>query len=772
MKKPKISLDMSKIQGLLVQHVEKIVLLVVVLVACWFVYQGYSIEGLAQNKTPSSLKESAQRATSHINRPTVWDEIVKTRSVPMDVPEKVTQGHKPADALAYRLPNAWNRSDFPKLSRRVDPKLFPPINLKVVPMVGPLAYYDPNPPQPGTGTGLATSTDDPLDLATLMEAELASEPSKPKPKPKKMVMDPATGMMVEAPKGGRNPRGRQPYPGMEGSEMLAPTAEGSMPGAMYDPSGSGMYGTGQAAMLNPESVLGFRPQGPTIARPTRCVTVMAVVPVERQIEEFENALESGLDYDPLRDQPRYLQFGVERADVTEDPFIDPATAKWEPLKVIASLAESANWAGYPEEVSDPNYIDPAYFDPNTRTAVNVLTHPAPPFMQRNLWDLLYHPDVPLPALQVTELGPDGRPIMPVVPGAEDPEISEDLPIAPITGPGMPGMMGGEGSYGSGAPGMMPGGGGGMRPQSRPQRGGMMGGAPGMYGSESGGSGMYGASGVATPTIAKYKLLRFNDMEVKQGRVYRYRVRLLVEDPNHPANPLAAPSIQSLDDPVRERVKALEADEAKRADKRRTFWRVSDWSEPSELVKLPDSESFFAKSVVAPPSSEVVPGKPRVPNKEHTATTLAVVWDDVKRVDVPAPLEVLRGSTVNFQADAQVIHPALASERKLTKYVFKTQAVVADISGGEVIPPLQRANDKPLNAPGELLIFDRFGKLQVRHETDDIEAMRRYTIPEPPKPTTTTPGMEGSTDPTMSGYDDLMNMGPGGRPPRRPRGSQP
>lgn len=763
MKKPKISLDMSKVQGMLLLHCEKLILGVVVLIAGWFVYQGYSIKGLDSNKTPLELKNRAENAVRHINDGKVWDEIAKTRLVPMDVPEKVSQGHKPADALAYRLPNAWNRSDFPKLSRRVDPKLFAPINLKVVPMVGPLAYYSDG------------YEKDPLDPMALMEAELALDgPPKPKPIPKRPAIDPITGMAMEGGPGRRPPRGRGGNRG-SGEEVLDPTGSqyvdpnaGMMgPGSME--MGPGMMGgSGQPGMLNPESVLGYRPQGPVIAKPVRCVTVMAVVPIERQIEEFERSLAEALDYDQIRDQPRYLQFSVERTDVTADPFADLTTAKWEPLGVKASLYETSKWGGWPTEVVEPNYLDTAYFDPNTMTTVGVLTHPAPPFMQRDLWEVLTHPDVPLPPLAIQEFGPDGRPILPTYEG-ETPEFTDELPSFPTPGQGgmMPGMMGSEGGYGGP-------GGGGMRPSPQrptmPVRPGMGGSGSGMYGSEGGQT--YGANGSLVPVVSKYKLLRFNDMTVQQGHIYRYRVRLWLEDPNHPSNVAMAPSVQSLDDPVRERVKTQEADDGKRADKRRTFWRLSDWSEPSEPVELPASDSFYAKSVTAPPMSVVMEGRPRIQNKEHAATTLAVVWDDKYVVDVPAPIEVLRGSTLNFTADAQVIHPAMAAQRKLAKYNFATQAVVADIAGGEVIPPLQKGNDKPLSAPGEILLFDQRGNLQARHETDDIEALRRFEIPEPPKPVTS-PGGEFGSDPAGGGFSDLLGPGPGPGPmpgrSRRERG---
>ena len=50
---------------------------------------------------------------------------------------------------------------------------------------------------------------------------------------------------------------------------------------------------------------------------------------------------------------------------------------------------------------------------------------------------------------------------------------------------------------------------------------------GMYG-----DGMYGAGMTYGPTV-DYLLIRFFDFNVEMGKKYRYRIQLLLEDPNHP-----------------------------------------------------------------------------------------------------------------------------------------------------------------------------------------------------------------------------------------------
>jgi len=468
---------------------------------------------------------------------------------------------------------------------------------------------------------------------------------------------------------------------------------------------------------------------------------MAVVPYEKQIEEFERALANSLDYSEARDQVHYIQYGVERADVTDSPAVtDPAKLTWTKLGVKAALLETDKWSGFPEEVLDPNYMD-----------YEVLTHPAPPFMQRDLWDILTHPDVPLLSLDVPGTVPGAQVTPSDVPPAD---IGGDLPSD------TPRVPGGDGMTPRGARGgQMPGEGGGIRgSRPRPPR-------PGMGTGEGMSPNPYG-TGSPTVAIPKYKLIRFNDLTIAPGRQYRYRLCLYLEDPNHPRVDFAPPSVQSLDETVRARLKVVDANDEK--TKQRTYWVTSDWSEPSGIASLPSTQLFFAGKVNPPAASEIMPGKPRVPAKEPTADVLTVVWDADKAVDVPAEKEVQRGSTLNFINDADVIHPVLGIVRKLEKHAFTTNAMVADMLGGETIPPLDRKNEHPLQVPGEVLIFDEAGNLHVQNETDDVESFRRYLLPEPVTPGVGQPGGDvlGQPPPGEGGVLD----GPGPRRPVRPRGA--
>ena len=107
-----------------------------------------------------------------------------------------------------------------------------------------------------------------------------------------------------------------------------------------------------------------------------------------------------------------------------------------------------------------------------------------------------------------------------------------------------GRMGGSGGFGGSSSGS-----GGYNPYSG------SGGKSRMSGSGMG-SGFGGGGGINFETyrpVAK-KLVRFVDFTAETGHKYRYRVRVVLEDPNHPRDPDMEPEPTALDETVRERIK--------------------------------------------------------------------------------------------------------------------------------------------------------------------------------------------------------------------------
>jgi len=809
MKKPKFKLDGATIQKLLVLHCEKLVLVVVLGIMAWLVYMGYSLPGLDADKTPVALARKSDETKKFIDDAQRWTAVVsEKRILPLDLVEKTGEGQTPSDPSKYPVLMPWKPEMFPKLSPRTDPKLLPPQHLIVHPVMGPLFSVFASEEEVDPTYPPIVDPDD-------------SKPKKTKPKKKRGApgdmyaggypggsaypgdtgsADGGSGSGYSGSSGGgygraarRSSRrsGGSEGPSQEDSGLgqLGPGMGGSMGSGMGGYAGMEGYGAPGMGGINPESIRGFQGNAQSgIGRHAAAMVVTAVVPYEKQLEEFANALNSSLDYDLQRDQPVYLGFAVERAEVPADNLeADPALLQWARINVKAAKIEQlgdptppgrwGQWAGVLTEVSDP-----AYLDAN-------LTYPAPPFMQRDIWPLVTHPDVPLMPLASAMGTYEGtmRPPVSGGAGAAADKPVEDVPTIPGAMPGMSGAYGGssDGGYGGmpGALGPMGSAMGGSMGPSRGMPGGMsMGGMSGYSGGSSaggyGGSSMggYGGSGYggyggygeggAGMTFAppKYKLVRFTDTHVEEGKHYRYRLKVQLHDPNHPWITLPAPTLASLHEDVRARIRALDAEDAKKttdpARPQRTFWIESDWSEPSDVVSLPSRSSFFAGSVKQPSASEIVPDKPRIANSQPEVKVLTSVWDPVKAVDVPAEETAYRGSTLNFTKDTKVIHPINHDPVDYKEYKFQTGGVVADLMGGEPIPKKNRSSTAdPLTAPGELLIFDAQGNLRVRDEAEDIEEFRRQLVPEPD--TKSLPAGAPGSDPYAAGGSDAPGYGGSG-----------
>jgi len=296
---------------------------------------------------------------------------------------------------------------------------------------------------------------------------------------------------------------------------------------------------------------------------------------------------------------------------------------------------------------------------------------------------------------------------------------------------------------------------------------MMGGSAmsGGYGMPRGGyesEGGYGGMNAMTYTPPKYKLIRYTDTHVERGHKYRYRLRVLLNDPNHPIITQLPPSAGSLHGTVQKRVKQQDADDIVESKKRnqpgyRTFWVTSDWSEPSPIAELPSGERVYVGKVS--PKTPTVIKNVQVPMSEPTADALAVQFDRGKIADIPAEQEkVIRGAVMNFTQDkTKVIHPVTKEIIDQEKYAVVTDAVVADLMGGEKINLVSRVTTTPLTALGEMLLLDAQGKLQVHNEGEDIDYFRQFTVPKE-DPATKNQQPAGDTEGLP---------GPGGRPAGRP-----
>jgi hypothetical protein len=245
-----------------------------------------------------------------------------------------------------------------------------------------------------------------------------------------------------------------------------------------------------------------------------------------------------------------------------------------------------------------------------------------------------------------------------------------------------GGMGGRGMRGGGFEGEF--GGGGGRP----------------FGGGGGGRAMGGEFNLFGTTHA---MLRFFDLTVEPGKRYRYRVRLIVQDPN--AKGLV--ELGFLNTEARQRVEKQKLDD-------NVKFRLTEWSEPSKIISVPSAGEVLV--------AKVSPAPIRSANGEPTAELLVKSFDvdDTNRgLQAEKIMTFRRGSVLNrSEKDLWIIIDQGRNLKRLDEFTFKTNLTLLDIEGGEKI-----ASARDSNVPGRVLLMDSTGRMMVRDElaaVDEVE----------------------------------------------------
>lgn len=708
-KKAKFSLGPGGIKGFFLEHVEKMVLGLVLVVVVLFVYFGSTVETFPDSKTPATLQQTVARATSTLEAKS-WEKVKETiLPPPIDNPIVIRVSEKdfPLRTMDERI--------LPSRTKRRDPDLYPPVNLEVEAMVAAVGMLPNEEEIPA------------IDLRYEEMIERQQAPLEPE--------EPLTGKK-------KKKKSRESEP-----DLLGDAARGM--GAL-----GGIKAPRQFSEEDREELMrnGARPSTQAIAHSRNIISLKALIPFQKQLLEYQEALAGNPQYvSEERDVPTYVFFKVERADVTADPNADPATLKWQLLSTVAArnlpYIETAQWETIPEELVDPSAVLSA------TERFGALTLPVPPALLVDLKKLAGHTEIDwASSLAEGAYGTEGK-------KTDDKKGTEEGPDT-VEGP--------EGPEGPDAIGPGVGVGPGVRPY------------PGMRGEGRGGGMVRGPGSrggydqYSSSQEVVYKLFRFIDFDVEREHKYRYRVSLMLEDPNHPQLPLAAagapvsrdgsgggigndPPVASLDKAVEERLRELKKEEDKTG--KRKWYRETDFSEASPVITVPNPLQFVGGTVSPAREVPIAGTFARVAAGEASAKTLVVQWDDQYATNVVAEEEVQRGATINFTKDSEALHPIKLEYVELKDYPIRTDALVVDIRGGERLPGGTATS--PQNAPGEVALIDHSGKLIVLNEADDIKDWHRYGKVEPiiieePKP----------EDDPSAGERDLMPT----RPTRSRRGS--
>ncbi len=410
--------------------------------------------------------------------------------------------------------------------------------------------------------------------------------------------------------------------------------------------------------------------------------VTAVIDHQLLLSNYKREFELSAGYLLNRDSPNYIGFQVQRADVTDSPNQEAAEAQWQDAPECSPAGQLKMldfWAGEAKEIAVANYLEK-----------DILAMPIPPVLLSDYAPLASHNLVP------------NIQILPVFMGSgESGSEGSAMESQNIESGSSEGSMEGEGS-------------GGFRV------------APLMTPEE---TAMVAAATPKVPEYSSHKLIRFFDFGVQLNRIYRYRIRLVVEDPNFPRleslkvntasmKPETVARVQQLEDAHRAEVQKLAAGKKILV---RNSKLVSPWSSASGLASLRTPTEIFASGVdlaVTGVKAKLVYGE----------------WDTKMGLMVPKNVIADRGMVLSgppVEGGSDVIHPVMKIIKQVTGFGYRNPVTIADLRGGQPLAAQNRPekHDKdPLQSAGEVVAYDpRTGDLVISGEFTDLEDYRMYSF---------------------------------------------
>ncbi len=411
----------------------------------------------------------------------------------------------------------------------------------------------------------------------------------------------------------------------------------------------------------------FRPGG-AAAVGARFAVITALIPTKAQTVKYKEKLEEAAGYDESRDTPKYFFFDVQRLEVTADgkpvTNADGKPATWITIGNEDTLKKvGEQWAGR-SEVIDEMHIH------------EWLTMQPAPLLGETQDKYFVHPSI-------------GRRVI------EDPEAEEGRQNGhnqghrtPVRIPGRDGpVRGGRDDVNDPDPHEE------INPYEEPE--------------------------------IEYHLFRFYDVESnyddvtlapQAGKRYKYKVQVLLEDPNNPQEENYKPLDQDLHKDVIARIKT----------KPKAHFRATAFSSESEIVEFPMGIRVLAGAVGVGPVDPYIPF-----TLEPKTRILGIVWDNVEAAPVHGlfgnedqkkldkevqQASAYRGQVVNTAKDVMKLDPFDDISSELEGYDVRTDAILLDIRGGHRLSP--KPFGYSLMEPGELLLMDRNGRLIVQEEAAD------------------------------------------------------
>ncbi len=796
-KKSSSSKSSFNAKNFFILHVEKLVFAFIALLAGLVMYSGFSAKPFSSAKTPQKLQEQAKQVSLDIKKDH-WNEMASEvgRNVAPVFVLAARESRKPLDPIQYGSDIGGTSSIKPG-ARRSDPTLAAPEKLEAHYFYGAIAR---------------TANVDPLEILEDAKKPEVKAPRNSGAQAGSPGGTSSSGSMSGGPgmaSGGPGMMGGGPammgggdgFGGMSGDPSLigrrllsAGYDRGYVLGmrTFFDAMGSGQMGSGQMGNMGTTEGL-----SPTAAKPDVVskkiiaaakgfVSVTALAPHEEMESSYRKEFYTVQGYMEGRDTPNYVGFEVQRIEVL-DPKKEIAESDWKPLPEASPTTFKEFIKKLPGTCSEVHLTH--WVEPN-------ISMPIPPILLTDYRKYASHSQIPTGAFEESEAsGTSGASGMSGMPGmAGMGGMGGGYP----GGAGMPGDGGlGEGGNsgypmggGSSSSGY-PGGGGGSSSSGYPGGGGgsSSSGYPGGGGSSSsgypggGGMGGYSDGGMSgfmdlpkkLPST-KYKLVRFYDFTVQPGKVYKYRVRLLMYDSNYPEWASIKPASSTLATDVLKRVRTLESQEPKDAGltpktltgsagpTKRASRRETEWSAPSQAVLTAKPASVY------------------VAKGEDKLECVFVDFDATRGISVPRKENLdqySRGLVFGTPTRAkgketpvEVIHPVKKVIKALKDFKTTNLVTIVDIKGNSLLT-MGNASKDPIKTGAEVISFDPLtGQIVVSREFENFTNFHMVTQPDSPAvgplggglsfgSSTGTPGY-GASDGTGSEMDG--GMGPAGMNP--------
>ena len=638
----------------LLNHGEKVGIAAILALAGMLIWSSLGRPVIEETKQPPALTTAANSAKSKVENMS-WEAFPEADRTDF---AKVSAGSgdgagAPVDPGQYPPSPYWNEPPIPPIKLREDPVLVVAEDLEVRPGAG--LWMSSN-PEAIKKNMLAA-----IQRAAAESAEAAEE---------------AERMAEEGEGEGRGGRGGGRGPGGMGYGESRGGGMGEMGGTKTKDGVLVIPPMGGAQMAGFEEIL-----------ERSWVTVLAKVPIKQQFQMYEDALATARGFNVTADQPRYLGYEIERAEVT-----DKGTGKFVLIKKVAPktlLTLMSTWPSQTQDLVNPKYIHP------------LLTFPLPPMVMREWGEEVTHTDLPIPTPEDLIAGPEMENPETLTPAEGEDDSTDPFGSAArrATQPGMVGRGGEMGMYegrgGEMGRGMGMGGRGGEmgRGMSMGGRGGEMGGR----GMGMGGTGVTELPEYTWDGVTKTLLFRFFDETVEPGRRYRYRVRLALSDVN--ANQPA---------------KYLDPTVSARQAKERIPYRMTEWSEPSPVAVVPR------------PGLTFVAQTKDVASAEPEARLIIKSVDSDHAAEIAIDEWFPRGSVLNFAQKAKIIWSTLykvdpTEPQDSPVFNFLTGMTLVDLEGGDQLVPKNRN----LMAPARTLMMDSSGRLLMQNELAQGKTIREY-----------------------------------------------